>query len=275
MQFINKYQNREKGHRIIKSFIKEHWDDDCQKYVNLNYDELKRCKKFQHLLLNEQQGYCCYCMRKIPPTDVTLEHVIPRNLGGDDEKKKKEFKYYMQFGYLKPRRIYYSPQIPASLKLHTPPYPHSIAYENLVASCNGRIYDGGSKCQLHACCNNFRGNEKIIPLFFLPRISQIVQYEKDGALTYDEEKYGASIDLLNLRHPTLFFIRKIWARIVTKDINMSQVKSALEDEKIRQNIIDDLDIPRADENKLKLDMYWKLFLEFHWFYYYFTNKSAK
>ena len=59
MQFISKFKYKRKGHRIIKAFIKNQWDNDIQRYVNLNYDELKRYKVFKYLLLKEQQGFCC------------------------------------------------------------------------------------------------------------------------------------------------------------------------------------------------------------------------
>ena len=65
MQFINKFKYKRKGHRIIKAFIKDKWNNDIQRDVNLNYNELKRIKAFKYLLLKEQQGFCCYCMRKL------------------------------------------------------------------------------------------------------------------------------------------------------------------------------------------------------------------
>lgn len=92
MQFINKFKYKRKGHRIIKAFIKDKWNNDIQRYVNLNYNELKRIKAFKYLLLKEQQGFCCYCMRKIPFNEVTLEHVMPHHL--EDKKRKEEVKYF-------------------------------------------------------------------------------------------------------------------------------------------------------------------------------------
>ena len=88
MQFINKFKYKRKGHRIIKAFIKDKWNNDIQRDVNLNYNELKRIKAFKYLLLKEQQGFCCYCMRKIPFNEVTLEHVMPHHL--EDKKRKEE-----------------------------------------------------------------------------------------------------------------------------------------------------------------------------------------
>lgn len=95
MQFISKFKYKKKGHRIIKSFIKNKWDNDIQRYVNLNYSELKRIKTFKYLLLKEQQGFCCYCMRKIPFNEVTLEHVMPHHL--EDKKRKEEVKYFHKY----------------------------------------------------------------------------------------------------------------------------------------------------------------------------------
>lgn len=228
MQFINKFKYKRKGHRIIKAFIKDKWNNDIQRYVNLNYNELKRIKAFKYLLLKEQQGFCCYCMRKIPFNEVTLEHVMPHHL--EDKKRKEEVKYYSKFGRLKRGKIYYCPdkEIPISPKLHTPPYPHCIAHENLVASCQGKVFEGGEKYILHKCCNNFRGNDKIVPLFFIPRAAEIVRYEIDGTLTYFE-KYESTISSLNLMHSTLIFMRKIWAKIVINNISLNQVNKALTD----------------------------------------------
>ena len=273
MQFINKFKYKRKGHRIIKAFIKDKWNNDIQRDVNLNYNELKRIKAFKYLLLKEQQGFCCYCMRKIPFNEVTLEHVMPHHL--EDKKRKEEVKYYSKFGRLKRGKIYYCPdkEIPISPKLHTPPYTHCIAHENLVASCQGKVFEGGEKYILHKCCNNFRGNDKIVPLFFIPRAAEIVRYEIDGTLTYFE-KYESTISSLNLMHSTLIFMRKIWAKIVINNISLNQVNKALTDNDIRINIIDDIDIDISERKNLRIDLYWKLLIEYHWFYNYFQRMIA-
>lgn len=158
-------------------------------------------------------------------------------------------------------------------KLHTPPYPHCIAHENLVASCQGKVFEGGEKYILHKCCNNFRGNDKIVPLFFIPRAAEIVRYEIDGTLTYFE-KYESTISSLNLMHSTLIFMRKIWAKIVINNISLNQVNKALTDNDIRINIIDDIDIDISERKNLRIDLYWKLLIEYHWFYNYFQRMIA-
>ena len=64
MQFINKFKYKRKGHRIIKAFIKDKWNNDIQRDVNLNYNELKRIKAFTAqrttrilLLLHEKNSF--------------------------------------------------------------------------------------------------------------------------------------------------------------------------------------------------------------------------
>ena len=183
--------------------------------------------------------------------------------------------FFRKFGRLKRGKIYYCPdkEIPISPKLHTPPYPHCIAHENLVASCQGKVFEGGEKYILHKCCNNFRGNDKIVPLFFIPRAAEIVRYEIDGTLTYFE-KYESTISSLNLMHSTLIFMRKIWAKIVINNISLNQVNKALTDNDIRINIIDDIDIDISERKNLRIDLYWKLLIEYHWFYNYFQRMIA-
>ena len=274
MQFINKFKYKRKGHRIIKAFIKDKWNNDIQRYVNLNYNELKRIKAFKYLLLKEQQGFCCYCMRKIPFNEVTLEHVMPHHL--EDKKRKEEVKYYSKFGRFKKgenillAQIKRFPYLPNYILL---PIPICIAHENLVASCQGKVFEGGEKYILHKCCNNFRGNDKIVPLFFIPRAAEIVRYEIDGTLTYFE-KYESTISSLNLMHSTLIFMRKIWAKIVINNISLNQVNKALTDNDIRINIIDDIDIDISERKNLRIDLYWKLLIEYHWFYNYFQRMIA-
>ena len=51
MQFINKFKYKRKGHRIIKAFIKDKWNNDIQRYVNLNYNERNYSGRYAVLIL--------------------------------------------------------------------------------------------------------------------------------------------------------------------------------------------------------------------------------
>lgn len=273
MQFLSKDNAKysEEGHRIIDAFIKSCWQQESNAYVNLNYNELKRNPKIKSLLLREQHGYCCYCMRKISEKKVTLEHVMPQNIKEEKSKLEEEKEHYFQ--YISAQNVVYQPEceINRRNKLKYPPYPHSIAYENLTASCDGSIYEGGNKYSLHKCCNNKRGNSRIIPLFFLPRIHYILIYEEDGRLTYPNE-YDDTIKALNLDCDCLRLIRKVWACIRRKNINMSEVKSAENDENKRKDILVRLELKRSEEQKMANELYWKLLSQFYWFLQYFGLK---
>ena len=75
-------------------------------------------------------------------------------------------------------------------------------------------------------------------------------------------------------HSTLTFMRKIWAKIVINNISLNQVNKALTDNDIRINIIDDIDIDISERKNLRIDLYWKLLIEYHWFYNYFQRMIA-
>ena len=105
------------------------------------------------------------------------------------------------------------------------------------------------------------------------RVVEIVRYEIDGTLTYFE-KYDSTIKSLNLMHSTLIFMRKIWAKIVINKISLNQVNKALTDIEIRADIIDDIDINLSERKNLRIDLYWKLLIEYHWFYKYFQRMMA-
>jgi hypothetical protein len=270
MQFIYKDHDRyrSKGHRIVDSFIAGCWQKDSEKYINLQYSGLKRNKEFNDLLLEEQKGLCCYCMRKIPSGEATLEHVIPHHIKTD---LKNQLSHY--YCYISPQRVIYQSTIEQDKRLKYPPYPHCIAYENLTASCDGRIYESGEKYILHACCNNKRGNDKIIPLFFLPRIHSILKYEEDGSLLYTDE-YETTIKALNINCDSLRLIRKIWARVRKSNIKLTEVEAGEYDMEIRKNILVILDVERQEEKKMQHVLYWKLLIQFDWFYHYFNLKST-
>lgn len=270
MQYISKYNLRKKGHAIIRRFLGVQWDKEGGYYFNLEYKQLKRNKSFEHLLINEQHGFCCYCMRHLGKGEVTLEHVIPQKI---QNMTSLDIKYYAQFGRLKRKYVKYMESIPKDRKLKVPPYPHSIAYENIVASCTGKVYNEGEKYALHQCCNNFRGNEKIIPYFFIPQIEIKMGYRRDGTIECPE-RFDDTVKNLNLEHPSLVFMRRIWATIVKAGIAITDVQKAQKNLELRTDIISDIDIIKEERKKLMNDIYWNLLNEFYWFHGYYQKRKG-
>ena len=124
MQYISKYNYKKKGHAVIRRFLRRQWDKEAGCYFNLNYNQLKRDKSFEYLLINEQHRFCCYCMRHLSKGEVTLEHVMPQKI--KNKVPVSDIIYYAQFGRLKKRYVKYMESIPKDRRLKIPPYPHSL-----------------------------------------------------------------------------------------------------------------------------------------------------
>jgi hypothetical protein len=263
MQYIDKgdSQYSENGHKYVNEFIECAWDSEGGRYVNLSYSNFKSDTKILELLLKQQHNYCCYCMRKINGGNSSIEHIIPQN------PIKSDFPFYSHYNFLGPKYIFDLSNNSINNVITTPPFPHIIAYENLVVSCNGNFFKRDK--YKHKCCNNKRGSKQIIPLFFIMDISDIISYETDGSINFDEE-YFETIEILQLNIDILRMIRKVWY-LISRNFSFEKIKSAENDVDIRNEIVDslgfeDLSINTTFEN----DEGWSLLLEYEWFYSYYN-----
>ena len=271
MRWINKRnrKNRKQGHAIVAKFLKRGWVEQFGRYINSSYSNLQGEGKMTHLLLREQGYFCCYCMRTISyKRHTTIEHVLPRKTKKGDYNTITH--YLNSIGFMK-RYVKWMEE-PPKRKVKVPPYPHYCAYENLVVSCDGSVYDIENPdyrypSKLHNCCNNFRSNDEIIPMFYLKKINKLLTYERDGELTYDD-KYKATIEAVNLEHDTLKLMRRAWAK-VSRWYTVDDVKRAMTDLTFRNEIIDDSLMNAFDSNILQHSNFWNLFYEYRWFYTYF------
>jgi 5-methylcytosine-specific restriction endonuclease McrA len=152
----NKPEYKAYAHRLLNTFIQGQWQEDVGRYINLTYESFRN-DAFRDLLLKEQSHYCCYCMKHILGKDTTLEHIIPNK-----SNESTVMDEYIAYGEIA-KNVFFWKKESDSRSLQPPPFPHILAYENLVASCNGDIPDGG----LHQSCNNIRKQKKIIPVFYI------------------------------------------------------------------------------------------------------------
>lgn len=271
MQYIDKTNTKYvlRGHQIVDTFIKGQWQEETHKYVNLNYKTF-RIDEMAALTIEEQGGYCCYCMRELnnmpKSKNVTLEHVIPNKT-----KVEVDYNKYICYGALDAGHVVFGGNIDKTQQLKLPPYPHFVAYENLVASCNGKLIEEGSAViSLHHCCNNKRKSDEIVPLFFLPNVSELITYAPDGSIAYDEIYKKTIHDILNLDHKTLVLFRRGWCSICNL-YSVEDVKNGLTDSDLRWDIVLDSKLPYTDQETLLNDIYWELFSEFGWFHSYYKN----
>jgi hypothetical protein len=103
MQYIDKSTHRSKGHQIIDSFLESSWIAEDEQYINRSYNDLKKINEdnqttysssLKSTILQNQNNYCCYCMKEISDTDTTLEHIIPHRTTTLDE-----FNQYIGIGF--------------------------------------------------------------------------------------------------------------------------------------------------------------------------------
>ena len=275
MRWINKRNKkyRKQGHSIVRKFLQQGWNKELGKYVNASYDDLKGQRRMERLLLREQGYVCCYCMRKISVKNkTTLEHILPRKTKENDHNK---ICHYLNTARFMKRYVKWTDE-PLYHKVKTPPYPHFCAYENLVASCDGSVWDMDNPNALastvHNTCNNIRSDKEIVPMFYDPLVERRLIYERDGELTYDEAKYEATIGAIKLEHDTLKLMRKVWAQISKTHYSADDVKNAILNENLRLNILDELTINAANSDFLKRKHIWAMLYEYHWFYDYFKYR---
>ncbi|MDR0895178.1 MAG: hypothetical protein LBN06_07775 [Prevotellaceae bacterium] len=267
MKWINKSNGkyRKRGRRIVENFLDRAWSEQESSYINCNYKSLKDEHRIDRLLLEQQHYHCCYCMRLVDfKQHTTLEHIIPHKLKCEEMRTK--------------------------VSREDPPYPHFCAYENLVVSCDGSIPDPEYPNiilpgKLHLCCNNVRGNDKILPLFFIRRISKDIIYKPNGEIDYRKgkyekkekyekrrTKYKETIEALKLEHGTLKLMRRAWAGIVVGNrFTIDDIRNAGKDKQLREDILLESPIPVEDSKTLKSDLYWNTFFSYNWFYSYFKK----
>lgn len=275
------------GEKCTQTFLDNCWIEG--QYLNLQYDK-SQLGDMEKILCAEQvdpttkQSYCCYCMRRlylesegVHRYNVTLEHIVPNHI--DCKKQQADIKKYQQYPCLQDDHILicHKGELPQQLKT-TPitrkPYPHFVSYHNLVASCNGRMFENGASIESR-CCNNNRGNLYVEPLFLDAQKAQWIQYNTDGSLDYDDtiiDYQWFDSNHLNLATSWLCLVRHIWALVAGSSYTPDDVESAIQDTALRQDIIDDIDRKNEIADWTDNQAVWTLFAEYSWFYYYYQNQ---
>ena len=294
MFWINKRNRRKRrrGHEIVNSFLKESWNEQEGKYVNCDYASFKRDRRMENLLYKEQGGFCCYCMRHLfIGKHTSLEHVLPHHCrtkqGGSDYETNN---YYKRF--IKPlSNVSYVHLNGSKVKWHVgPPYPHFCAYENLVLSCDGSLFVDEDRrnniypSRLHLCCNEYRGNKLIVPLFFFSNVEKLIEYKDDGRMSVSNNvrspqrqiELSNTIEQLNLENEKLRIIRQVWCLIASSQLyHVADVRNAAQDNVMRTIILADCGVPVHLQKRVNQPIYWSLLCEYYWFYGYFADKKGR
>lgn len=152
--------------------------DSDQSYSNFSSKKYRKgVDGWENLLLLEQNGRCCYCMRKLDNCARNIEHVVPRNI--NTENPEEEFQKYAKAASIIEDNVILasnftktkfedSEDIRKAVKM-----PHRIALQNLLVSCNGKFGTPSSGC----CCNNARSNDFLQPLMLMQDGANKVYYD--------------------------------------------------------------------------------------------------
>ena len=285
MQYINKSLNRNDGDNITKAYLRDIWIEDEQRYPVDYNDSFKKLpaksnsyyKQLALVLLENQSYYCCYCMRRLTGLDdTTLEHIIPQTASEQDAC------YYQrsEFPWLN-NNIMLSSAFSHRENPDLSKLPHSVSYDNLVASCHGcfpitkkdedKVSDGHS-------CNHPRGVKRALPLFFLENIDSIIGYGINGSIIANpesvwHEEANELIQSAQLAWDTLTDIRALW--YVLRKIDIEHIYEEGSNRQSRLDLIlDNLYLTNFSNErinrlvkKFSKDLYWECFLLYDWFHF--------
>ncbi|MCF0199096.1 MAG: hypothetical protein HUK02_07200 [Bacteroidaceae bacterium] len=264
------------AHALIDGFLSGNKERHGGAYAGDLYERLsadwtsrhtKTLRELKDILLDEQQGLCCYCMRdlsSLPDGEKTVEHVIVNHPDSEEE-----YKRYLGHGSQLDEADMISAAEFLDKQLPPPPYPHSVAYENLLISCNGRCHIGVNAA---FTCNNKRVHTFVCPLPLMPDVEREMVYSSNGFVTWARETNTdpdrMATEVLGLNHDVLRMIRRLWCKMS----NMGTDVDDRDHEAIILETLADLLTEGADDATLQLlfmfrgdSWYWTLLKQFHYF----------
>jgi hypothetical protein len=197
---------------------------------------------------------------------VTFEHIIPQK--AKDETRD----YYKSAPNLSVDEVVLTSVFSHTENASYPPYPHTVAYNNLVASCNGTFSDGTSAL----CCNNRRGDLTAYPIYYFADASSKIKYLPDGvAISIDcDPLVSDMIDHTGLNCGMLKDIRYMWCKLhdVSEDELARCSASAEERKKLLLSIMfNDKKDPSNLIIKFEKDEYWAKLMNYKFFYGYYKS----
>ncbi len=261
--------------QFVTDFIRHNWleqdEHGSYRYQNISFDAIKSpARRFKAFFLDEQEQRCCYCCRKIGNSSTELEHIIPRALNTETQFEP----YYNHSNILRDNVVSQSSFSSAIAERNLPPFPHHIAYHNIVASCDGKTFMANDSSNF--TCNRER-KEKFIPPFNL--MNDCVSYLSDGTACYNPDLPNQTyFNVLNLNKDILKQIRRLWYLFATSTLTLDNI---LEDRdlSIKEKIV--LAVGNSTNTKdvstligtFSNDRVWSIFKEYDFFYTYYQTLS--
>lgn len=254
----------------VSNFINGQWQDN--KYVNIGYNSIDTTA-YRKFCLEEQGNVCCYCGRKIDNSKSTeLEHIIPR---AKETKQSTLDKYFAYAQILADNVVLQSVFTDATERRAPPPFPHHIAYHNIVASCDGKIK---STSEDFTCCNRKREDKFVPPFNLMPNS---IAYLNDGTVYYvNDELDNRFINPLNLNKDLLKKIRRVWYLFSKSDATENEIISVTNETEIKEIIALHLDVNPLKSvvdgkiiDSFKILTNWNTLLKYKYFLTYFRKNN--
>lgn len=272
MKYIDKTLKKQQGEQIVTEFLDcfhnrtKAYPNDMYKAFCSEIDDAHNHVQFRQRLINEvliqeQDGLCCYCMRRLSECKkMTIEHVMPNHAVDKTELDKYRTRATELDG------LPHSEDFKSLSPITYPPHPHSIAYQNLLLSCDGNLFNESPTPQ---CCNLKRKHTFLLPFVLYSNIIQTFIYTEDGMAEWQEdpeppESRGNAMRILGLNKSILKMVRRIW--FFCTDNNLNPHKE--EKDFVINTMMGYLNFPSMNEEDInmllnfKKDKYWKLLLEY-------------
>ena len=278
MEYIDKHELQDEGNSITEDYLENQckvYDEvsHCYRYINIDYSGSFASSGYRDrmcdLALRSQTRYCCYCLRKLSDVKyVTLEHIIPQQSKTCDR--------YNFFPELAPSKVVLTDDFQKGEDQSRPPYPHSVAWNNLVASCNGCFPESIGKTSV--CCNNKRSSKEALPVYYYSDIADSIEYMPDGTMMATpsprQQYIQTTINSANLNCQALKEIRKLW--LLFSDYSLQYIYEEGRKEHTRKLLLlSVLDLEkRNDENlfsKYMKEEYWRCFMSYQKFHEIFSS----
>lgn len=271
MKHIDHIKASVSGNKITDNYLSVCFNQQTRMH-SVDYDSSfrvsgKRGEMIQ-LLGRLQNNLCCYCMRKLQlnSAETTLEHIIPQSIGSTVDMQP-----YFNLGYpnLLAEHLIASREFSSLRSPSIPPRPHTVAYFNFTLSCNGTFLPDG----ISVCCNNYRQDKFINPVFFNPDIEQQVTYNSDGKIypVHGCHLFAEITDLIvktRLNYKELVEIRKIWHAL--SNITLKEIEEKNTEPQRKRLLLINLTGNIKEINKLadkyKINQRWKTLMSYSWFH---------
>ncbi len=273
IQFLKDRRNRQGVFLPNLKEVKSYKMFSNKKYRKTAIPKGSRFGGWQQILLDEQVCRCCYCMRNLSDNNFSVEHIVPKSFEGLNETD--EFDFYCKMSSEINSHVVLGSVFDSSAKNvdldNLVKYPHTIAHSNLIITCR----DNGPGCS----CNYDRGNKRILPFMLMDDADSWLKYTELGELKLSYQDVDVSFNTLyhlNINTETLQQIRHLWylfSRIKIRP-NTSNTLSFQQKEDFLKSAFcknDFMDVDVSYQKYLTNTYYWDLFLQYNWFYDYYSK----